>query len=197
MFNFKISRVDAAWVAGIYEGEGNFYRNPGHSVMAYQLRIAMDDEDIIKRLKKLIPDGTICNKKRKNGRVGYRFTLIRRRSLIKLLYAIRPFLGNRRKKDINKCLNAYEELKNPNYILHGSSSGYGRHLLIGSKPCKKCIRKHNIVKNNLKRLLRNTKVPCGSRTKYNYGCRCVLCKSSHTKDAMIIYKSRVNNNNAV
>lgn len=99
---------EAAWVAGILEGEGCFDGNAGKACYP-RIRVQMTDLDVIERLQSLT-GGRITYPK--NKRAHWKQTallVINGRSLVEpVLRAVRPWMGARRGAKIDALLAVYE-----------------------------------------------------------------------------------------
>lgn len=124
MNSLHLSKLEIAWLAGLFEGEAYFgldkrsakrYKN-STSPPAPFIKIAMVDIDVIERVAFLLNKKvfspkrlTTTNKKVYICHIGDRETLIY------LLPRILPFMGRRRQKTIRICiehLDSWKEWKN-------------------------------------------------------------------------------------
>lgn len=111
-----MTEVEAAWLAGILEGEACFDWNRGSIGLWPRLRIEMKDEDVILRVKALIDSlpeaqmkptiAKIKHRQSSNPKHSDTYTFqVARRDLMKpLLVAIRPWMSERRGALIDKML---------------------------------------------------------------------------------------------
>lgn len=82
-----------AWLAGIYEGEGNLYLRPDG---CWQVTISMKDRDVVERVMEVAGCGHVTL--RKHSRYGdgwsdqYAWRVGRRADIAALLRRIRPYL---------------------------------------------------------------------------------------------------------
>lgn len=119
--DLNLTDVEIAWIAGLLEGEGSFCLdarsakryNKSTSPPSPTLQIAMVDEDIIQRLAEYLNKNysTLTRKTIKEKTV-YKLNVGDRATLTYLYPRICPFLGKRRKIEVQKgidALNAWEE----------------------------------------------------------------------------------------
>lgn len=112
--------TEAAWLAGILEGEACFDWNRGSRNLWPRLRIEMKDEDVIRRVKDLIdnlPEAQVKPTRAKiihrtgkqdNHSDTYTFQVARRDLMKPLLEAIRPWMSERRGSLIDEMLDKLE-----------------------------------------------------------------------------------------
>lgn len=96
--------IDIAWFAGIFEGEGTIYLNDrgGKSKPSPIMRVRMCDEDIINRIQQVTGVGTVIKETNLtvNRKTIYVWQTGNKRNIARLLLAIAPLLGDRRKNRI-------------------------------------------------------------------------------------------------
>lgn len=106
-----MSPTEAAWLAGLYEGEGCLSRTVDNrnGNVGYALIIAMTDRDVIERLPVLTGTGNITTHVHDNPRWKPRHTWRtgRRSDIAAIIQAIRPYLGERRGADADAFLEWY------------------------------------------------------------------------------------------
>lgn len=120
MTSEKWTRENLAWMAGLFEGEGyvqgrprSYTRKDGRefTTVGFRLAISMVDEDIIKRFHDLAGVGT-CNGPRMSPSMknqplwDYR---AHGADAYALAIAILPWLGSRRREQLQKAINAWLE----------------------------------------------------------------------------------------
>lgn len=103
----EISDTDAAWLAGLLEGEGSFVRSPPSDRRLPRIVVVMTDLDVIERAARLMGVSAVrlkagdprwkqpfsaCVK-------GYRASVIMRR--------LEPMMGQRRRQQIARALDGY------------------------------------------------------------------------------------------
>jgi hypothetical protein len=106
----KVTDIEAAWLAGLLEGEGCFRRSECN---AFQISLEMTDKDIVERAAKLMNGRVYQRKMRKEhwktqwhvhvGADNGKATLLR----------ILPFMGERRTQKINEILNKFSHRLTP------------------------------------------------------------------------------------
>lgn len=117
-----MNSVDAAWVAGIIEGEGTMGLNKFEvgtkrkSPKAY-IKVAMTDEDVIKALHQKTGVGTVHGPYPGGGSKGaehwkeqWVWHVSKRKDVRNLLTSILSFLYERRTVQAMTCLDAIDEL---------------------------------------------------------------------------------------
>lgn len=106
----RLSTVEIAWLAGLFEGEGCISVKPN----AVRLVVGMTDEDVVRRCRDVTGAGTL--RWRTPSQPGWKPQLIwsvgHRRDVSRLLLAMAPLLGERRR---SKALQAAEKLASMPY----------------------------------------------------------------------------------
>jgi LAGLIDADG-like domain len=102
----SLSPTDAAWVAGLLEGEGTF---PLRSTGGGTIRVQMTDEDVIERLYQVL---TIGNRgtyipRNPHHKQSWMLTVARREYIFWLIEQIGPFMGDRRRAAIYLLINNF------------------------------------------------------------------------------------------
>jgi len=92
-----MSDTDAAWLAGLLEGEGHFTVS-GKSVC---IGVEMSDKDIIDRVKSTVGAGNLTGPRlRKNYKPLYTWRLTMRPEIEQLAVYLLPHMGERRTKQL-------------------------------------------------------------------------------------------------
>lgn len=135
------SAVDIAWVAGIFEGEGWVSMKPGYNTCS--LAVKMKDEDVVRRLLSVTGVGNVNGPDKHamwTWQVGYS------RDLARLLLAIAPLLGTRRKAQlvpvVERLMNVRRVRRPGSPIEHGSYAAYAYEKRRGVI-CQECRRAGN------------------------------------------------------
>ncbi len=133
--------IGIAWLAGIYEGEGTLVLNrksPGSA----KLNVGMTDEDVIRRCFEVARCGVVTGGARLYGgekKLRWVWSVYRRDDLLRLLPALRPFLGQRRRQRVDEVL---ERLSQGDRRLRtspcGTRTGYEQHRRRREPPCQAC-----------------------------------------------------------
>ena len=147
------------WAAGLFEGEGNIYRNDNRkrigSGSIFVMSVKMKDEDVVKRFHFVVKVGRVKAKKipQPYDYPFWEWTLTRTNEILDLCKKLLPFMGKRRINQIKKATKGKVYLKprrklNPTssvckYMKKGEISNRGAHYHIrkGEKPCLVCA--HN------------------------------------------------------
>jgi hypothetical protein len=104
-----LSDTDAAWLAGLYEGEGCLSRRkPG----TWQVTISMTDVDVVERAHDLTAIGNVRTRPPANARCQPQaaWVVTRRDDIATLMLALRPWLGVRRRERCDEMLREHAEL---------------------------------------------------------------------------------------
>ena len=132
-----LTEIEIAWLAGLLEGEGSFHFTMVGKCPNNRIQLSMTDKDIMERVAKMFfttfstlpPQGLM--RKDKNY---YRVYICGANSRA-VMRAIRPFMGQRRKKEIDKQLAAWETRqtktrKDKRFLIYRRS----KHSLGGFRP---------------------------------------------------------------
>ena len=96
--------AEIAWLAGLLEGEGSFVAPPPSDPKRVRILIEMADRDVIEKVSVLVGLAyTRPDRRKENWRQSYKLT-IRRARAIALMRAIYPFMGLRRRGQIERAL---------------------------------------------------------------------------------------------
>lgn len=109
---FQISQVDAAYIAGLFEGEACFDLVHGKNP---RIRIQMTDKDVIERVQRIcggseITESSFNKQKNPNWKLCWGIHITKREEVEGILTAILPFMGERRSQKIHELLNACKTL---------------------------------------------------------------------------------------
>lgn len=136
------------WAIGIFEGEGNIYRNDKRR--NFVMSVKMKDEDIIKRFYDIVGCGKVVKRKAYlNYDCMWEWRVTRTNEILELANKIFPFMGERRKEQISNALKGkhpvrerkiLEEVPECGFMEKGEISARGakRHVRKGELPCKIC-----------------------------------------------------------
>jgi hypothetical protein len=104
---------EIAWAAGLFEGEGSwnaYYRNGPRSKMNVSARLAMSDEDVVKRFAAVVGFGTM--RARSVSMAHYKpmteWYTQRRANVRALIVMFMPYLGDRRRVRAQEILDLGE-----------------------------------------------------------------------------------------
>jgi hypothetical protein len=101
--------VELAWLAGLLEGEGSFLKGPPSAPNQPRIVIDMTDYDVVLKVSKLFRVTYICESKDKRNplwKADYR-TLVRGTNAIALMKKLRPFMGIRRREQIDAAIKSF------------------------------------------------------------------------------------------
>lgn len=104
--------TEAAWLAGLLEGEGYFQitKPRHHHPTQVVIRLSMTDKDVVEKAAKLLNNVPVNQKARTTKRKTiYAISLSKRDEVEKILLQILPYMGSRRSQRINECLEVIKE----------------------------------------------------------------------------------------
>jgi intein/homing endonuclease len=107
-----MSDTEAAWLAGLLEGEGYFQitKPRHHHPTQVLIRLSMTDKDVVEKAARLLNNIPINQKARTTERKTiYAISLSKRDEVEKILLQILPYMGSRRSQKINECLEVIKE----------------------------------------------------------------------------------------
>ena len=85
--------TDAAWMAGLFEGEGSIVF---HGKNAVELVLSMTDEDVILRLQEVAGAGSVVPRVRPGIQKTFVWSVTDKQNAIRLLWVMLPWFGDRR-----------------------------------------------------------------------------------------------------
>jgi len=94
------------WLAGLLEGEGSFMQGPPSDAHRPLISVEMTDEDVIARVSVLFKTKVLKPAKRGEYKQTYTCRVTGDRAA-ELMRALRPYMGLRRQKQIDKALSCY------------------------------------------------------------------------------------------
>lgn len=148
-----MDKIDIAWLAGLIEGEGCIRV---HNIRNPRITVEMTDKDIIDRLQSITESGSIAKRKKKqlHHKQAWTWSLCTREDVARVLLAIYPLMGERKKAQISKCADAFLSPRNPgkrkNLRPCGTVAATRRHYSNGEKPCDECRIAVNASKRRIK-----------------------------------------------
>lgn len=101
------------WLSGLLEGEGSFLCGPPSRPHLPIVTVSMTDRDIIERVSTLLGVGVVTSSRGRDK--GWKTTFIAHQCglpAVLLMKEIRPFMGDRRKQQIDRALASYHVKKN-------------------------------------------------------------------------------------
>lgn len=113
----KLSKINAAWLAGLLEGEGYFFirkkpSNKSFSPPGCGIRLAMTDEDVVKKVADLLGSSYFSpTRKTSKNKTVYIVTIEKKDLVLNILPQILPYMGKRRAEKINLMLSHLKEWK--------------------------------------------------------------------------------------
>ena len=102
-----ISERDLCWLAGLIEGEGTFLAGPPSAPRTPAIQVSMVDRDVVERAGSLLEGSVqVVRSRRANWRTAY---CVRIRGIRAVLWMrrLRPLMGTRRQKQIDRALAGY------------------------------------------------------------------------------------------
>jgi len=113
-----LTESQVAWLAGLFEGEASFsldkrskkrYKTSTSPASA-SISIQLTDADVLERAARFLNKKYTCLKRRTSkNKTVYKLYIGDRATLRYLLPRLYPFLGERRQKQVQLCLNALAE----------------------------------------------------------------------------------------
>lgn len=91
--------VDAAWLAGLIEGEGCLYQGTANGRPRFELSVSMVDEDVIRRAHEVSGVGYVAFYDRANvpnASDQWKWRVGKRDEIRAVVDAVLPLMGNRR-----------------------------------------------------------------------------------------------------
>jgi len=133
--------VDIAWVAGIFEGEGTISFSGSYP----QIAVSMTDFDVISKLGEVTGLGTITKRRLQEPyKQQWTWGVWNRRDVARLLCAISPLMGQRRRERIAGAaeLLSRRPLKTGPQVTKpcGTKAAASRHRYHGEKVCGPCLK---------------------------------------------------------
>lgn len=101
------SELERYWLAGLLEGEGSFVKGPPSDPRSPIVRLSMTDEDVVCRVGRIF-DRAVVGWDRKSERPRKRvfITTLKGAAAVSLMKMLRPAMGTRRQKQIDRALAA-------------------------------------------------------------------------------------------
>lgn len=98
-----MNQVEAAWLAGLIEGEGTIGQYKYGTRTSTVLRVEMKDKDVIEKAMKVAGCGNIVFKKaRGNSKETWCWSITQAKQVEKICKEILPFMGARRSAKIRE-----------------------------------------------------------------------------------------------
>ncbi len=107
--------LELHWLAGWLEGEGTFYFQPQRNCLSIQAFSV--DKDVIEKAARIAEGGVYFIKPRFHvaggwdSQAGWRLSL-ERKAAADLIYRLLPFMGSRRREQMQKALDGWENRSN-------------------------------------------------------------------------------------
>lgn len=173
--------ADAAWVAGLLEGEGCFtlVRPEGKSGRI-TVTCCMTDKDVIEKLREIVGCGHIYDRKpqKESWKPAWQWVVATRAEVVQLITELRPYMGRRRTERIDELI-AFDRENPVSHVryVHGTQSMFKVH---GCR-CDTCVSVKSSYDEG-RRVKSPKRLPPdhGTHSKYVEGCRCVPCKQANT-----------------
>lgn len=108
-----VSREDLHWFAGLFEGEGyvRWMRSDGY--LHLLLLIEMTDEEVIRRVKRILGGRVDGPRHRENRKPIYRWHLSPLHGVYELVQELLPLLSSRRRSQIDSRLAEVSRIRKP------------------------------------------------------------------------------------
>ena len=94
--------LQAAWAAGLYEGEGCLYKSGNQ----WRLQLNMTDKDVVDRFHAFVHCGSVrpLASRQNHHKAAWRWTCAARADVARVLQTLLPYLGDRRAAKATECL---------------------------------------------------------------------------------------------
>lgn len=112
--------IEIAWFAGLMEGDGTFQMaqngSKNKSSVTPRMRISMLDRDIIERAAKILKSTITTYPTPKGNKMMFSASSAKASIVEPLLKSMYPYMGERRKEQINKMLTYYNNRRLPSQM---------------------------------------------------------------------------------
>lgn len=151
-------RIDLAWAAGLFEGEGSVGRYSSTTAA-----IAMTDRDVLVRFAAAVGIGRVYGpyiKKKKSRKPVWLWRVSSYDTVAQLFQMLESWLGPRRREQFARALaGPPRSRRGPRplppsttpFCGRGTNYGYERHLRHGEPPCRECRAAKRAYRRDLKR----------------------------------------------
>lgn len=116
--DLSLTPIEVAWLAGLLEGEGTFaldarakdrYDDSTAPPGCY-MKVSMTDKDVIDKVANLFQRKSFSpNRKTKGEKKEHIVNIADRKTLIYIFPLLYPHLGERRQKEVDKCLDVLKD----------------------------------------------------------------------------------------
>lgn len=107
-----LAGCDLHWIAGLLEGEGSFMKGPPSSPGLPAIQMTMIDRDVVARAATLLGCGvTTVRPRRSHWKESYTLRIKGSRA-VEWMGALRPLVGERRRRQIDRAVASYEPRSN-------------------------------------------------------------------------------------
>lgn len=103
-----MNATELAWLAGILEGEGSFMKGPPSSPDQPLITVQMTDEDVVQKVASMFGTSIVRNKVKKQEWKPTFSARIRGSRAVLLMKELRPLMGLRRTKQIDRATASYK-----------------------------------------------------------------------------------------
>lgn len=103
-----MEELEFHWLVGILEGEGTFLRGAPSRPRTPIVRVSMTDSDVVDRVAKLFERATVRLRHRKPHHKLPYATTIKGAPAVRLMYALKPFLGKGRQQQIDRAIESWK-----------------------------------------------------------------------------------------
>ena len=104
--------IDLAWLAGLIEGEGSFLVHlVRHKFYTIAIQVVMTDEDVVRKCLSVSGMGTVTKPRQRNPKWKpiWVWRVHKRTDVVALMNDLYPYMGKRRRAQIDACLAVNEE----------------------------------------------------------------------------------------
>lgn len=103
-----MNRDDLLWLFGLLEGEGSFLSGPPSRPNCPRVSICMTDEDVVLRVGGLFGRACWATASRRHNHKPTHQVMLTGSKAAALMIEIKPYMGLRRKSQIEKAIAAYD-----------------------------------------------------------------------------------------
>ena len=109
----ELSDTDAAWLAGLLEGEGSFFASRRENKLRGTVSMQSSDQDVIDRVQRITGTGNITHVLRENRKPVWGWALCAKADVVALMHRMLPLMGERRSQQIMTALAALDPSPQP------------------------------------------------------------------------------------
>jgi intein/homing endonuclease len=168
-----MDREDIAWFAGLFEGEGTIVLPSANN--STSMAIFMTDRDVLERIHEITGTGSVrgpyYDKRGSNRKPIYKWATNKHADVVRLLLAIYPLMGERRRSRIADATNRLTDFHRGNLLKKNQCKkghiGRMRPTSKGGRMCQECWNERQRERRAAeKRIERNAQIVQDWRNQY-------------------------------